>query len=139
MWWLCSGVPYWGSLFQNRNTYVIYQEWLGFRPLLGFFISKYKHEILKVLVRAVFVPYWGSLFQNAYRADMNTFRPCRFRPLLGFFISKCASHARRAEKGNCFRPLLGFFISKCNKIQTCRSLINSFRPLLGFFISKFQF
>ena len=58
-------VPYWGSLFQNyRNEYMATIAVLRFRPLLGFFISKYVVQFVQVATMPVFVPYWGSLFQN---------------------------------------------------------------------------
>ena len=36
----------------------------GFRPLLGFFISKLFIVAFIVVSLTAFVPYWGSLFQN---------------------------------------------------------------------------
>ena len=60
----------------------------SFRPLLGFFISKYFNDVAHLICIVVFVPCWGSLFQNFSTIPHKAESENRFRPLLGFFISK---------------------------------------------------
>ena len=84
----CVFVPCWGSLFQNMQIpmWIVSLAWfsspagvlyfkiltslwlwfsaIGFRPLLGFFISKLYIDKCDNYCRNVFAPCWGSLFQN---------------------------------------------------------------------------
>ena len=81
-------VPYWGSLYFNRERgvnmtvqdcfrpllgFFIFQYLIvltnqsivsGFRPLLGFFIFQYIVKIILIIILTVSVPYWGSLYFN---------------------------------------------------------------------------
>ena len=67
-------VPYWGSLYFNflRLLCVLIRQY-SFRPLLGFFIFQCSEEIKPTWkFDLVSVPYWGSLYFNGQKV---TYKP----------------------------------------------------------------
>ena len=83
-------VPCWGSLFQNLLAKEEKRkEQYGFRPLLGFFISKFGNIEWQYYSYDMFSSPTGVLYFKMIMQSSCGTKETSFRPLLGFFISKC--------------------------------------------------